>query len=284
MRTSKLLIALAAMAVLASCDVKDPIYDTDHPDKGKITLTADWSGIGAGIIKPTDYDISVAGYSCKLSGDCNTLDKLFDSGTYTGLAWSTADKITVNNTTATVDNTSGVVDAQPGWLFTARDNNVVIEKGKHHQYTVAMCQQVRQLTLVITPSGGTAGAISGISGSLSGVAGTLDIDNGTHGTPSNVALTFTKIVSGVDTGKWTATVRLLGIASEEQRLTGIISYVGGTPANQSLDSNMNVALSNFNADKKIPLTLGATVETPTEIGFGTSVTDWIRVNESIVAE
>ena len=71
-----------------------------------------------------------------------------------------------------------------------------------------MQQQVRQLTLVIEPTGGTTDRIEGVEGYFSGAAATLDMDNGTYGTPSNVALTFTKITSGADAGKWSATMRL----------------------------------------------------------------------------
>ena len=38
------------------------------------------------------------------------------------------------------------------------------------------------------------------------------MDNGTHGTPLNVALAFAKVTEGANAGKWAATVRLLGVA------------------------------------------------------------------------
>ena len=284
----KLIItAVGVTLLLASCDVKDPIYEgsqTDHPDHGKITLTADWSGMGAGITKPAGYDISVAGYSCRLAGDCNTIDNLFDPGTYTGLAWNEADKVTVSSSTASVATASGYLDAQPGWFFTARDNNVVIEKDKHHQYIAAMQQQVRQLTLIVEPTGGTADKISSIEATLSGAAGTLNFDSDTHGTPSNVALAFTKITSGGDTGKWTATVRLLGVAGAQQKLTGTIKFTGGNPADMPLESDLSAALANFNTDKKTPLTLGGTIaETPTGAGFSATINGWTKETGSGIA-
>ena len=90
--------------------------------------------------------------------------------------------------------------------------DAVIEKDTEYELTAAMQQQVRQLTLVIEPTGGTTDRIEGVEGYFSGAAATLDMDNGTYGTPSNVALTFTKITSGADAGKWSATMRLLGVA------------------------------------------------------------------------
>ena len=41
------LIVAATALSLAACDVKDPIYNTPHPEQGAITLVTDWSGIGA---------------------------------------------------------------------------------------------------------------------------------------------------------------------------------------------------------------------------------------------
>lgn len=282
MRTSTLLIASAGAALLLwSCNVDDPIYNTDHPDKGKITLTMDWSEMGTGITKPASYTISVAGYSTALSGDCNTFNKLFDPGTYAGIAYTDAEKITVSGTTATVESASGVVDPSPGWLFTAHDPNVTITKDVDHQYTAVMQQQVRQLTLTIMPTGDSADKIESITATLSGIAGTLDFTTDTHSTPSNVTLTFTKIVSGVDEGKWVATARLLGVMGAEQKLSGTITFTGGNPIDQQLESDLGTALAGFNTDKKTPLTLGGTsVETPSEVGFTAAITGWTTVQDN----
>lgn len=282
-RIKRVSFLLAMACILAACNVNDPIYDTPHPDHGMITLTADWSDISTGIAKPVNYNISIAGYSCTLSGDCNTIDKLFNPGTYTGLAWNTAENIAVSGSTASVtvsitndQRPSPLVHNAPGWLFTACDNNVVIEKDKHHQYTAMMQQQVRELTLVIEPTGGIANTISGISGYLSGVAGTLDINNGTHATPSNVQLTFVK---GND-GKYRAMVRLLGVTGSEQKLTATLSFTGGRPADQTIDSNLTTMLVNFNADKKTPLILESRAETTSEAEFAATITGWKVIGDS----
>ena len=141
-----------------------------------------------------------------------------------------------------------------------------------------MQQQVRQLTLVIEPTGGTTDRIEGVEGYLSGAAATFDMDNGTHGTPSNVALTFTKITSGADAGKWSATMRLLGVAGTAQRLTAQIRFSGNSPQPVTLTSDLTTMLATFNTDKTKPLALGGTVaETPTGAGFSATITDWKQV-------
>ena len=40
------LLCIWATLFLAGCDVKDPIYNTPHPDKGAIVITADWTRRG----------------------------------------------------------------------------------------------------------------------------------------------------------------------------------------------------------------------------------------------
>ena len=156
--------------------------------------------------------------------------------------------------------------------------DAVIEKDTEYELTAAMQQQVRQLTLVIEPTGGTTDRIEGVEGYFSGAAATLDMDNGTYGTPSNVALTFTKITSGADAGKWSATMRLLGVAGTAQRLTAQIRFSGNSPQPVTLTSDLTTMLATFNTDKTKPLALGGTVaETPTGAGFSATITDWKQV-------
>ncbi len=259
-------MATAAVILLAACEVRDPIYDTVHPEQGTITLTTDWSQRGEGISIPGSYTAQVGEYSEYLTGITNTVDHLFAPGNHTVYAYNTADGIAMSGTMATADYTAGV----PGWLFAGKQD-VEITKDADHEITVLMRQQVRQLTLVIEPTGGLTENIESITGTLSGVAGTLDVDDDTHGSPSDVALTFTK---GTD-GKWTATVRLLGIADVEQRLTGTVTFTDGTPGDIAIDSDLSDELTGFNADKKTPMTLSAQiVDTPTSAGFTATISEW----------
>ncbi|OJV83297.1 MAG: hypothetical protein BGO34_16665 [Bacteroidia bacterium 44-10] len=275
--TRKLLIAAVGAILLTACDVKDPIYETDHPGKARVTLTAGWSGIDQSITKP-------AGYTAVVNGTAHTDIPATEShtfpdmapGTYTAYLYNNADGIAISGTTATATYTA----TPPGWLFTGKLTETV-EADKDYTFTVPMKQQVRELTLVIEPTGGTADRVESISASLSGVAGMLDMDSDTHGSPSNAPLAFTK----GSNGKWTATVRLLGVTGSEQKLTGTVAFEGGSPTDIMLDSDLSPSLSNFNRDKTTPLSLrGDMKETPTELGFVTSVTDWVRVDESVIAE
>lgn len=286
--------AVAIATLLAACDVKDPIYNTPHPEHGKITLTTEWDGIGEGLTAPAAYTVATlpaaasaatGGYTATLNGTTNTLDHLFDPGAYRILVYNTPEHITVSSTTASVEaatppaGLSGTfIHNAPDWLF-ASATDAVIEADKEHAVAAVMQQQVRELTLIIEPTGETTDRIESITGTLSGVAASLDIADGTHGTPSNVAMTFSKITSGTDAGKWSATVRLLGTAGAEQRLAATITFTDGNPEPVNFDSDLTSVLATFNADKRKPLTLGGSVvETPTGAGFGATIDDWTTVD------
>lgn len=279
------LIATAALLLLAGCDPKDPIYDTPHPEKGAVTLTTDWSNIGDGLTAPASYTVKAGDYTGTLSGNVNKLDYLFDPSEIRVSVYNPAEHISINGTTATVATASGNADGvgpfiqnTPGWLF-ASTAEMMIEKDKEHFHTAVMQQQVRQLTIMIEPTGGTTDRVVRIEGWLTGVAASLNFADGTHATPSNVAMQFTRIADGANAGKWTATVHLLGTAGEEQKLNAIIYFEGGTPASVNLESDLSAELATFNADKRTPLTLGGSVvETPTEAGFTATITDWKPVD------
>lgn len=286
--------AVAIATLLTACDVKDPIYNTSHPDSGTITLTTDWSGIGEGLTAPAAYTVATlpaaaagatGGYTATLNGTTNTLDRFFAPGAYRILVYNTPEHITVSGTTASVEaatsptGQSGTfVHNAPEWLFTSA-TDAVIEADKDYAFTAVMRQQVRQLTIIIEPTGETTDRIESITGTLSGVASSLDFAGGTHGAPANVALTFARIADGDNAGRWSATVRLLGTAGEQQKLTANICFTNGNPAAVDLDSDLTTALATFNTDKRTPLTLGGSVvETPTGAGFGATIDDWTAGN------
>ena len=275
----RLLLFALPVLLFASCSKsKDPNYNTDHPEHGKITVTADWSGIGQDITKPSAFTVAVGGHTVEVTGDSHAIDKHFDPGDYLLYAYNKAGNITVSGTTATADYTTGT----PEWFFTC-SMDVKVEADKVHAVTAVMKRQVREVTLIIELTGGTADRIEGITATLSGVAGTLNIDNYTHGSPSNVDFAFTKITTGADAGKWTTTVRLLGVTGSEQKLTGTIRFTGGIPGDMPLQSDLSADLANFNANKTEPFALGGTVaETPTGTGFTATITGWNPVPGSSV--
>ena len=269
------LLAAALLLAATSC-VKDELHDTPHPDYGKITVTADWTDRGDGVDIPAVWTVTMGDYTGTETGTTHAPDYLFAPGSYTLAAYNTPENITVSGTIATVAKAHGdaadlFISNAPGWLFTSVQE-IEIEADTDYELTAVMHQQVRQLTLVIEPAGDAADRIESIGGTLSGAAGTLDFATGTHGH-------FTKITEGDDAGKWMATVRLLGIAGDAQRLTATLTYTDGNPADTSLESDLTAALQDFNSDKTEPLILGGTIaETPTEAGVEAGITGWEKID------
>lgn len=271
------MMGMAAAVLLSSC-VKDTLYDTPHPDTGKVTVTADWTDRGEGVDIPASWQTVMGDYTGTETGATHSPDYLFNPGSYTLAAYNIPEGITVSGTTATVAAVGSFITGIPGWFFTSVQE-VAIEADTDYSLTAVMQQQVRELTLMIEPAGDAADRIESIGGTLSGAAGTLDFATGTHGTPSEVELHFTKITEGDDAGKWMATVRLLGIAGDAQRLTATLTYTDGNPQPTSLNSDLTSALNGFNDGKTSPLTLGGTIaETPGEAGFTGEITDWETVD------
>ncbi|MCD8275966.1 MAG: hypothetical protein LUC96_13470 [Alistipes sp.] len=272
--------AILGTAAITSC-VKDDLYNTPHPEHGKVTVTADWSDRGDGIAVPEKWVVNIGEYTGEETAGTHSPDYLFEPDEYRMTAYSPAEGITVSGTTATVspapdngDSPGSFVSNAPGWMFT-HVQDIVIEKDRDHVFTARMAQQVRQLTLVIAPSGDAKDRIESMEGTLSGVAGTFDMATGEHGTPSDVKLSFTKITGGDDAGKWTATIRLLGIAGRVQKLSGTILFTGGNPQPVRLESDLTASLKEFNTGKTEPLTLGGSVvETPTEAGAAAAIDGW----------
>jgi len=281
-RYTTTMLTLALLLTLGGC-VKDELHDTPHPDTGSIAVTADWTGRGEGVDIPAEWTVTMGGYTGTETGATHSPDYLFNPGSYTLAVYNPADGITVSGTTATVAAADGsFITGIPGWLFTSVQE-VAIAADTDYSLTAVMHQQVRELTLMIEPAGDAADRIESIGGTLSGAAGTLDFATGTHGTPSEVKLHFTKITSGDDAGKWTATVRLLGIAGDAQRLTATLTYTDGNPQPTSLISDLTAALDGFNDGKTAPLTLGGTLaETPAEAGFTGEITGWETVDSGNV--
>ena len=201
------MMGMAAAVLLSSC-VKDTLYDTPHPDSGKIAVTADWSARGEGIDIPATWTVTMGDYTGTETSATHAPDHLFAPGSYTLAVWNPAEGITVNGTTATIaaatgnrTGTDAFVNNAPGWFFTYTEQ-VTIEKDKNYPLTATMKQQVRELTLVVEPTGDAAGRITEIVAHLTGAARTLNFATDTYGAASNVVLPFTKITEGDDAGKW----------------------------------------------------------------------------------
>lgn len=273
MTTKQLIFASAALLAVAGC-VRDPIYHTPHPRHAQITVISDWSGSGEGVAVPSDYTVAVGEAAYKSQSVEYTIPDLFDPGDYTLYLYNEPENIIFAGTTAHVTGSASNLNPMPGWLFTGKVR-AAVEKDRDYEFPVRMTQQVGELTLIVDPAGGSPDRITGITGILTGVAGSYDLASGVHADPSQIPLTFTKIVSGTDAGKWRADVRLLGITGDLQLLSGTIAFRDGSPADMPLESDLSDALRGFNDDKSKPVVIGGTaVETQTLTGFSAVIEAW----------
>ena len=258
-------LLLVLVFLLAACDKNN----TDHPEYGKIiSLITDWADRGDGIDIPAGYTVNTGDYTTTLSGSVNSINNLFEPGRYSVYVYNPVTGITVHDHQATADYTTGI----SGWFFTGNEE-VVIDRDKDYTVTVAMQQQVRQLTLRLEISGDAGNRLTGIDATLSGVAGVWNIDTNRPlvGSTATVPFTFTKI-----DGQYCVTTRLLGMIDSAQELSLTLWFTDGNPASYTVTSDLSGLLAAFNNDKKKPLILSAImVVTPTQGGFTSTVSDWV---------
>ena len=272
------ILAAAATALLTASCVKDTLYNTPHPNHGKITVTADWSARGEGIDIPATWTIAMGDYTGTETAATHAPDHLFAPGSYTLVAWNPAEGITVSGTTATVAPASGsqttgtFIDNAPGWFFTHTEQ-VTIEKDTDYPLTAAMKQRVRELQLELEVTQGRPELIQSVTATLSGIAGAFDMARGqTTGEPTSTVFSFTR-----DGSKLTADARLLGTMGAVQTLVLDIVFTDGGRT-QRTEVDLTEALADFNGDMTTAYRVTGTLETPVGMEEGKGeITGWETV-------
>ena len=256
------ILAAAATALLTASCVKDTLYNTPHPNHGKITVTADWSARGEGIDIPATWTLSMGDYTGTETAATHAPDHLFAPGSYTLVAWNPAEGITVSGTTATVAPASGsqttgtFIDNAPGWFFTHTEQ-VTIEKDTDYPLTAAMKQRVRELQLELEVTQGRPELIQSVTATLSGIAGAFDMARGqTTGEPTSTVFSFTR-----DGSRLTADARLLGTMGAVQTMVLDIVFVDGGRT-QRTEVDLTEAMKDFNDDMTTAYRITGTLETP----------------------
>lgn len=256
------ILAAAATALLTASCVKDTLYNTPHPNHGKITVTADWSARGEGIDIPATWTIAMGDYTGTETAATHAPDHLFAPGSYTLVAWNPAEGITVSGTTATVAPASGsqttgsFIDNAPGWFFTHTEQ-VTIEKDTDYPLTAAMKQRVRELQLELEVTQGRPELIQSVTATLSGIAGAFDMARGqTTGEPASTVFSFTR-----DGSRLTADARLLGTMGAVQTMVLDIVFVDGGRT-QRTEVDLTEAMKDFNDDMTTAYRVTGTLETP----------------------
>ncbi|MFV0330196.1 MAG: FimB/Mfa2 family fimbrial subunit [Dysgonomonas sp.] len=257
-----LLTAIVALfsVIFSSCTKEELV------NPPKVTLKTDWTNRTEGIDIPSTYNVILDNKNLTFKTTTNILPEL-ETGTHPVTIYNSADKVTINGSTAIVATSDNIVDAQPGWLFYS-SLDVVYENDKENNITAVMQQQIRLLNIEMTITDGDVSNIESITASLSGVANTMDLKaNNYSGTGLKVIPVFTQTGS-----KFKSSVRLIGLTSAPQELTLDVTYKDGNY--QQIVSDVSSSLSNFGKDKYIPLTLKGDAKIFTSVKMEMQINAW----------
>lgn len=278
MRTKTIITLLGCAALLlVSCDVKDPIYNTPHPDKGSITGTTEWTERGEGVVIPAQYRVEASGTTTTADETTFTLPGLFEPGDVEVLAYNLPAGVSINNGIATMNavanGTSGtllVPDA--GVLFSGTTTAHVVADDVA-RVTLAMQQRMRQVRFTLTITDGDPERITTVKARLNGVAGSVNLRMG-EVTGDATAITLPFVRKG---DKLTAEIWTMGIATgAKQLIVTTLSFSDGNQAKTTAD--VTDTFRDFNADKLTPLNITGSLYAPIGAELDGSIIDWTAGN------
>lgn len=269
----KLCQKMIFLLALSSCITIDLV------EKTTISLTTDWTNRSNEVTIPEQYTVVIGEQQLTMSGPTNALPTL-DPGQYNVWIYNLASSVQIDGQYAHITPlAAGILTPNPGWFFTANTSIATVDFTSK-TITVPMQQQVRELQIILKPSGDRNMDIVEIDAKLSGIAGTWDLaHNKVYGESMTVPLKFAKLTDGT----WMSTVRLLGTMGNKQEIQGIVKLSNMNTTDLKLSSDMSAEMGNFNEKKHIPMVLSGSFETGKEAGFDISIKDWNRKDEQGVA-
>lgn len=286
---------------LSSC-VKHELYDTEHPDKGALVVTADFGSRSAEASIPSSYIIRVGDVEQTVQSETNVFGKLLDPTTYNMLVYNKPDGITVDGTVATVNSVqtksranSTEIEAMPDYLFGSY-KQISIAEDDTTWVVAKMKQYVKLLRITLNVKDGDADRIESVVCTLDGVVMSVDLATGKLGDYS----AFVRNGMTVSDGKMTADFRVLGVVtSERQILTVNITYTNGDE--DVIESDISDIISDINDDEngggddnpsggdddggKTPdINIDGDINLPVESGYSATIEGWQQTNDSVVAK
>lgn len=265
--TAYIVISCMSALVLASC-VKDDLYNTPHPDKGALVVTADFSERTEGNVVPDTYVLSVDGKTCDAnSGTSLRYPELLSAGEHKLVAYNEPAGMSITDNVASVEVLQdGTVEPLPQYLY-SYSGSVEAVVDDTVRVTMPMGQRVRDLYLRFDITEGDIARLASVGGTLSGVAGAFDVAAGAvTGAAMDVVPDF-----AVDGNSVEAYVRLLGTIGSRQTLSLNIEFTDGLT--QTVESDVADFLRDFGSDMLTPLELSGNLLLPLEPGFSFTITD-----------
>lgn len=275
-KATKTIIPLLGCVALffASCEIKNVIYDTPHPDKGIVTGVTEWYERSEGVAVPSGYRVEASGTTMTVDGTMFTLPVPFDPGAVEVLVYNVPAGVGISNGTATVNSTSDgtagtllVPDA--GVLFSGTSTADVIADDTV-RITVPMRQRMRQIRFMLTVTEGNPERITAIEARLEGVAASIDLRTGEVTGNAAVRIPFTRVGN-----KLTADVWVVGtVATAVQNIVTKLTFTDGNPIETT--SDVTDAFRNFNADKLTPLDITGSLYALVGAEQGGTIIDWTQ--------
>lgn len=255
------LFAVCIALLLAGCDVKDPIYNTPHPDKGAIVVSADWSHREENAAIPTKYIVEVAGAKVALQKQKDALPGVFAPGEAVLLGYNIPEGVTIDNGVGTMKPDSGILFSGTATATVVADDTT--------QVTIAMLQRMREVVFTLTVREGDPERITSAVFRLSGVSLSVNLATGeVTGPVTNVSVPL------VRTGnKLEAFFHIAGILPDvRQELSVDLTFSDQIEKTESWDATE--ILKNFNADMLTPARVNAEMDVPLRVDMGGSIIDW----------
>ena len=265
--TAYIVISCMSALVLASC-VKDDLYNTPHPDKGALVVTADFSERTEGNSVPDAYILSIDGKTCDANSGAPFLyPELLPAGEHEIVACNEPAGMSLSDNVVSVEVLQdGTVEPLPQYLY-SYSGSVEAVVDDTVRVTMPMGQRVRDLYLRFDITEGDIARLASVGGTLSGVAGAFDVAAGAvTGAAMDVVPDF-----AVDGNSVEAHVRLLGTIGSRQTLSLNIEFTDGLT--QTVESDVADFLRDFGSDMLTPLELSGNLLLPLEPGFSFTITD-----------
>lgn len=271
MKTTSIITLLGCAGLLfTSCDVKDPIHNTPHPDHGIVTGTTEWSQRGEGVAVPAEYRVEASGATTTANGAAFTLPGLFEPGDVEVLAYNLPAGVSADGGIATVntgaDGTLLVPDA--GVLFSGVATAHVVADDTA-RVTLAMQQRMREVRFTLTVTDGDPERITAIEARLDGVAASIDLRTGeVTGNSASVMLPFARKGDKLTANLWT-----VGTATgAKQQIVTTLIFSDGNRTETIAD--VTDIFRNFNADKLTPLGVTGSLYAPVGAEPDGTIIDW----------
>lgn len=268
----KFAAVLLTASLFASC-VKDPLYNTPHPDKGAVTISL------TGLSADDNYVLDIDGKVADIIGSPFANSDLLAPGTHSMIIYNRAEGFTFDGRMARVNAPDGKSRADgasviplPGYLKTV-SREITVTADDTLRVNPVPQQRVRDLRLELEVTQGRPELIQSVTATLSGIAGIFDMEKGqTIGEPTSTVFSFTR-----DGSKLTADARLLGTMGDVQTLVLDIVFTDGGRT-QRTEVDLTEALADFNGNMTTAYRVTGTLQTPVGMeGCNAEITGWETV-------